>query len=129
MGSLVPIQKGRQMVELGILLAAAETVQVFGIELLDIHSRRIDYNESVRPKIYDRMISEQRQITEPFHSEGNGEAARTRGNRVRGLNKIKSDPTAMSRRFGERQTRRRLISTRGPMDRARSPSSSLTLRA
>jgi membrane protease subunit HflC len=75
MGSLVPIQKGRQL----------------GIELLDIRFKRINYNESVRPKIYDRMISERRQIAERFLSEGNGEAARIRGNRVRDLNKIQSE--------------------------------------
>lgn len=91
MGSLVPIQKGRKQVELEIFTAAAEKVQVFGIELLDIRFKRINYNESVRPKIYDRMISERRQIAERFLSEGNGEAARIRGNRVRDLNKIQSE--------------------------------------
>jgi len=91
MGSLVPIQKGRKLVELEIFAAAAEKVQVFGIELLDIRFKRINYNESVRPKIYDRMISERRQIAERFLSEGNGEAARIRGNRVRDLNKIQSE--------------------------------------
>jgi len=91
MGSLVPIQKGRQLVEQEIFAAAAEKVQVFGIELLDIRFKRINYNESVRPKIYDRMISERRQIAERFLSEGNGEAARIRGNRVRDLNKIQSE--------------------------------------
>jgi membrane protease subunit HflC len=91
MGSLVPIQKGRQLVEQEIFTAAAEKVRVFGIELLDIRFKRINYNESVRPKIYDRMISERRQIAERFLSEGNGEAARIRGNRVRDLNKIQSE--------------------------------------
>lgn len=91
MGSLVPIQKGRKLVELEIFSAAAEKVRVFGIELLDIRFKRINYNESVRPKIYDRMISERRQIAERFLSEGNGEAARIRGNRVRELNKIQSE--------------------------------------
>jgi membrane protease subunit HflC len=91
MGSLVPIQKGRKLVEQEIFTAAAEKVQVFGIELLDIRFKRINYNESVRPKIYDRMISERRQIAERFLSEGNGEAARIRGNRVRDLNKIQSE--------------------------------------
>lgn len=90
-GALVPIQKGRKLVEQEIFLAAAEKVQVFGIELLDIRFKRINYNESVRPKIYDRMISERRQIAERFLSEGNGEAARIRGNRVRDLNKIQSE--------------------------------------
>jgi membrane protease subunit HflC len=90
-GSLVPIQKGRKQVEQEIFAAAAEKVRVFGIELLDIRFKRINYNESVRPKIYDRMISERRQIAERFLSEGNGEAARIRGNRVRDLNKIQSE--------------------------------------
>jgi membrane protease subunit HflC len=91
MGTLVPIQKGRKMVEQEIFAAAAQKVEVFGIELLDIRFKRINYNESVRPKIYDRMISERRQIAERFLSEGNGEAARIRGNRVRDLNKIQSE--------------------------------------
>ena len=91
MGSLVPIQMGRKVVEQQIFAAAAEKVGVFGIELLDIRFKRINYNESVRPKIYDRMISERRQIAERFLSEGNGEAARIRGDRVRDLNKIQSE--------------------------------------
>ena len=91
MGNLVPIKKGRKWVEEEIFTAAAEKVKVFGIELLDIRFKRINYNESVRPKIYDRMISERRQIAERFLSEGNGEAARIRGNRVRDLNKIQSE--------------------------------------
>ena len=91
MGMLVPIQKGRALVEAEIFKAAAEKVRVFGIELLDIRFKRINYNESVRPKIFDRMISERRQIAERFLSEGNGEAARIRGNRVRDLNKIQSE--------------------------------------
>ncbi|WP_448548182.1 protease modulator HflC [Thalassotalea fusca] len=91
MGNLVPIKKGRKWVEEEIFTAAAEKVKVFGIELLDIRFKRINYNESVRPKIYDRMVSERRQIAERFLSEGYGEAARIRGNRVRDLNKIQSE--------------------------------------
>jgi membrane protease subunit HflC len=91
LGSLLPIQKGRKLVEQEILSEAAEKVRVFGIELLDVRFKRINYNESVRSKIYDRMISERRQIAERFLSEGNGEAARIRGNRVRDLNKIESE--------------------------------------
>lgn len=66
-GALVPIQKGRKLVEQEIFIAAAEKMGVFGIELLDIRFKRINYNESVRPKIYDRMISERRQIAERFY--------------------------------------------------------------
>jgi modulator of FtsH protease HflC len=90
-GTLVPIQKGRQQVESDIMEAAAPKVRVFGIELLDIRFKRINYNASVQPKIYDRMISERRQIAERFRSEGNGEAARILGNRERDLNRIQSE--------------------------------------
>ena len=91
LGTLVPISKGRKLVEEEIFRAAAQKVDVFGIELLDIRFKRINYNESVRPKIYDRMISERRQIAERFRSEGNGEAARINGFRERELNKIQSE--------------------------------------
>ncbi len=90
-GLLVPIHKGRKLVEQEIFAAAAEKVKVFGIELLDIRFKRINYNASVRPKIFERMISERRQIAERFLSEGNGEAARIRGDRVRELDKIQSE--------------------------------------
>jgi membrane protease subunit HflC len=90
-GTLVPIQKGRQQIESDIMEAAAPKVRVFGIELLDIRFKRINYNASVQPKIYDRMISERRQIAERFRSEGNGEAARILGNRERDLNRIQSE--------------------------------------
>src|SRR5260370_11543351 len=48
------------------------------------------------------MISERRQIAERFLSEGNGEAARIRGNRVRDLNKIQSEayPQVQGKRGG-----------------------------
>ena len=91
LGTLLPIDKGRESVENEIFKAAAPKVEVFGIELLDVRFKRIDYNESVRQKIYDRMVSERRQIAEQFRSEGNGEAARINGNRERDLQKIQSE--------------------------------------
>src|SRR3546814_19615830 len=39
-GSLVPIQMGRQLVEQEIIAAAAEKVRIFGIELLDTRFKR-----------------------------------------------------------------------------------------
>ncbi|MCC2604925.1 protease modulator HflC [Planctobacterium marinum] len=90
-GKLVPIQKGRKVIESEILKAAANKVEVFGIELLDIRFKRINYNASVKPKIYDRMISERRQIAERFLAEGKGEAARILGDRVRELSRIQSE--------------------------------------
>ena len=90
-GALVPIKKGRELVEREIFEASVPKIAVFGIDLLDIRFKRINYNESVRPKIYERMVSERRQIAEQYRSEGNGEAARINGNRERDLQKIQSE--------------------------------------
>lgn len=91
LGSLLPISKGRTQVEHSIYQAAAEKVKVFGIELLDIRFKRINYNSSVQAKIFERMISERLQIAERFRSEGNGEAARIRGNMLREKDRIESE--------------------------------------
>ena len=90
-GTLLPISQGREQVEQQIYKAAAEKVKVFGIELLDIRFKRINYNVSVQSKIFERMISERRQIAERFRSEGNGEAARIRGNMLREKDRIESE--------------------------------------
>src|SRR5256886_13955763 len=45
---------------------------------------------SVLDRIYQRMISERRQIAQRFRSEGEGEAARIAGQKERDLNEIQS---------------------------------------
>ena len=89
--TLLPITKGRKGIEADIFDAASGKLEEFGIELLDIRFKRINYNESVRQKIYARMISERDQISERFRSEGAGEAARINGNKERELQKIVSE--------------------------------------
>lgn len=88
--TLLPISQGRQQIEAGILEAASGKLADFGIELLDIRFKRINYNDSVREKIYSRMISERDQIADRFRSEGAGEAARIKGNKERELQTIES---------------------------------------
>ena len=73
------------------MAAASVKLSEFGIELLDIRFKRINYNESVRQKIYARMISERQQIAERFRSEGAGEAAKIIGNKERDLQRIESE--------------------------------------
>lgn len=90
-GVLLPISRGRRKVEEDIFGAASDKLTDFGIELLDIRIKRINYNESVRQKIYARMVSERQQIAERFRSEGAGEAARIIGNRERDLRRIESE--------------------------------------
>ncbi|MDA7525165.1 protease modulator HflC [Verrucomicrobia bacterium] len=89
-GVLYKISKGRALIEKEIFALAGEKLKDFGIELLDIRFKRINYNETVRKRIYERMISERQQIAERFRSEGEGEAARIIGNKERDLQEIES---------------------------------------
>jgi membrane protease subunit HflC len=89
-GILHPIRKGRKLIEQEIQNTARAKLAEFGIELLDVRFKRINYNPSVVEKIYERMISERQQIASRFRSEGEGEAARILGNKERDLSVIES---------------------------------------
>ena len=90
-GTLPPIQFGRKELEREILAAAIPKMGIWGIELLDVRVKRVNYKEGVIEKIYDRMISERMQIAERFRSEGAGEAAKIEGRREKDLQRIQSD--------------------------------------
>ena len=90
-GILPPIGKGRSELEKEIFQSAAPKVKGFGIELMDVRFKRINYNESVSQTIYQRMISERTQIAERYKSEGAGEAAKILGQRERDLKQIESE--------------------------------------
>jgi modulator of FtsH protease HflC len=89
-GVLPPIAFGRLKVEEEIKKAAAVKLAEFGVDLLDLRLRRVNYNPDVLDRIYQRMISERRQIAQRFRSEGEGEAARIAGQKERDLNEIQS---------------------------------------
>jgi membrane protease subunit HflC len=89
-GILYPIKMGRAKIESEIFTNAAKKLTDFGIELLDVRFKRINYNESVRRRIFQRMISERQQIAERFRSEGAGEAAKILGKKERDLLEIES---------------------------------------
>ncbi|KLU07163.1 HflC protein [Rhodopirellula islandica] len=90
-GMLYPITLGRAVIEREIFEKAASKLNDFGIELLDVRFKRINYNESVRRRIFERMISERQQIAERFRSEGAGEAAKIMGRSERDLLRIESE--------------------------------------
>ena len=89
-GSLPPIESGRSKIEADIKTAAALKLAEYGIELLDVRIKRVNYNPDVLDRIYQRMISERNQIAQLFRSEGQGEAARIAGQKQRDLNEIQS---------------------------------------
>ncbi len=89
-GGLPPIHSGRVALEREITEEARGKLAEFGIELLDVRFKRINYNPAVSAKIYSRMMSERQQIAERFRSEGQGEAAKILGNKERDLKEIDS---------------------------------------
>ena len=66
-----------------ILDKAAKITPEFGIELVDVRFKRINYVESVQQKVFERMISERKRIAERSRSEGQGRAAEIRGQKER----------------------------------------------
>lgn len=88
---LKPVVKGRVKLEEEIFTAAAETLKDFGIRLLNVRFKRINYHPSVVGKIHTRMISERAQIAAGFRSAGAGEAARIIGTKERELKRINSE--------------------------------------
>lgn len=88
---LPPIKFGRVALEKEITEQARKKMSEFGVELLDVRFKRVNYNEDVARKIFDRMISERQQIAERFRSEGAGEAAKIIGSRERDLKAIESE--------------------------------------
>lgn len=89
-GVLPPIQIGRGKIEEEIKTKGAKKLAEFGIDLLDVRLKRVNYNPDVLDRIYQRMISERQQIAQRFRSEGEGEAARIAGQKERDLNEIQS---------------------------------------
>ena len=91
LGQLPPIRFGRDKLDEQILKAAQPKVRSWGIELLDVRFKRINYKPGVIDKIYKRMSSEREQIAERFRSEGAGEAAKILGRKERDLLSIQSE--------------------------------------
>jgi membrane protease subunit HflC len=85
------ISTGRQNITEGILKQAQPKLAQFGIELVDVKIKRINYVEEVRQSVYNRMIAERKQIAEKFRSEGKGEAQKIRGDKERELKLITSE--------------------------------------
>ncbi|PIE74539.1 MAG: HflC protein [Deltaproteobacteria bacterium] len=84
------VTTGRRQIEKNILTSAQPKLNDFGIELVDLQLKRINYVSDVRKSVYNRMIAERNQIAEKFRSEGRGKAAEIRGQKEKELKKITS---------------------------------------
>ncbi len=84
------ISRGREEITRTVLAEAQKIMPQYGIELVDVRLKRLDYVESVREKVYARMISERKRIAAQFRSEGEGRSAEILGEMGRDLRQIRS---------------------------------------
>jgi modulator of FtsH protease HflC len=84
------VTMGREKILNAIIAQARPKLQEFGIQLVDVKIKRVNYVESVRKSVYGRMIAERKQMAEKYRSEGQGAARKIEGDRDKELKKITS---------------------------------------
>jgi len=88
---LQEVKAGRGELVRDILQTAQQQMPQYGIELVDIRIKRINYVESVQQQVFARMIAERQRIAEQFRSEGAGRASEIEGETERMLAEIESE--------------------------------------
>jgi len=89
--ALENIKTGRQSLS-GIILEKAKVIAPqYGIELIDVRIKRINYVDVVRKKVYERMIAERKRAAEQYRSEGQGKRAEIEGQMGKELKQITSE--------------------------------------
>ena len=85
------VKLGRQKIVKEIMDQARPKLAEFGIEVVDVKIKRLNYVEEVQRSVFSRMIAERKQIAEKFRSEGTGEARKIEGDREREMKRITSE--------------------------------------
>ncbi|MCF8095564.1 MAG: protease modulator HflC [Desulfobacteraceae bacterium] len=85
------IKVGRARLTKMMLTEAQPKLDKFGIELIDVKVKRVNYVEGVRRSVYNRMIAERKQMAEKIRSMGQGEARKIEGDKERDLLEIQSE--------------------------------------
>jgi len=88
---LEKISIGREALTRSILKEASKIVPQYGIELIDVRIKRINYVSEVQKKVFERMISERKRAAEQYRSEGQGKKAEIDGRRGKELLQIRSE--------------------------------------
>lgn len=81
-------KNGRDKISNQILALASRVTPQYGIELIDVMIKRVNYIDSVRLKVYDRMISERKRIAAEKRSMGEGQKAEILGTVDRKLKEV-----------------------------------------
>ncbi len=87
----IPENSGRDVIRSEMFNRAKSIVSEYGIELVDLRIKRINYDAPVRNKVFERMISERKRAAELLRAEGLGEKAEIEGKKEKELQRIKSE--------------------------------------
>ncbi len=85
------ITAGRQQIARIILAESSKITPEFGIELIDVQIKRVNYVDEVQERVFERMIAERQRIAAKYRSEGDGSSAEIRGQKERELKRIQSE--------------------------------------
>lgn len=89
--ALERIDVGRENITRAILEKVKILAPQYGIDVMDVRVKRINYVEDVRNKVYDRMIAERKRAAEKYRSEGHGKSAEIEGQIAKELKLITSE--------------------------------------
>ncbi|MBU4119373.1 MAG: protease modulator HflC [Proteobacteria bacterium] len=84
------IRYGRDKISAMIHAAASKATPQYGIELVDVMFKRVNYIDTVQQRVYERMISERKRIAAEKRSTGEGLKSEILGKLDRELREVSS---------------------------------------
>ncbi|MDD2997619.1 MAG: protease modulator HflC [Erysipelotrichia bacterium] len=84
-------RRNREQILSDILEKASASTPEYGIELIDVQVKRLNYIDKVLEKVYERMISERNKVAAEYRSEGEGTKAEILGQMEKELRRIRSE--------------------------------------
>jgi modulator of FtsH protease HflC len=72
------LSTGRDKVMQDVRLRLAEEAKSFGIEILDVRIKRVDFVANITDSIYSRMVSERKQVANQLRATGGAEGEKIR---------------------------------------------------
>lgn len=84
-------RKSREEILADILAKARVSTPDYGIDLIDVQIKRLNYIEKVQERVYERMTSERNKVAAEYRSEGEGTKAEILGKMEKELRRIRSE--------------------------------------
>ncbi len=90
-GEIQKVENGRDKIVEEVFQEARLASEKFGIEIIDIRFKRINYVEEVQESVYQRMITERQRIAAKYRSEGEGQKLEIEGRKEKEEKQILSE--------------------------------------